>query len=356
MATFDEFFYPKVLAYLAQQGGLEDQFQLLDNMSKQMGFGSEFGRYSDYFYGLNRTPNLAPLPMHREMQGLVLFTRPNLNLSYDNIATTRELSHFFTQDPTTMQYAIRMMLDPTTNKAAKQSALVNPKFPYISLLSNSIYTMNQPPDIGLNIYSSPEGAAKEVFIMNDGIAAYNGRYDLTCTFNSIKGNPVLAMIHAWIMYIGFLRVGPLIPHPEQRARGEIDYNTRIERIKFDETGDQVVQWFHTGVAIPTNISIGAGFGYNRDEALETENKQISVQFACAGAIYNDPIQLLEFNMRIEAWNNDMRDNTRKQKFQKVPRKFLTATNYNGYPHIDLGTNNMEWYVENDTYDKLVKGL
>jgi len=348
--------YASILNHVAQSGGLDDAYELMDNVARTMGSGAEYSRYADVLYGLNRLPNMAPLPLHREMQGLVLFTRPNLNLSYDNIATVRQLAALMTQDPFTYQYAVRMMLDPTTYKIAKPTPLVDRNFPYIALLSNTIVSMSNPPDIGLNIYSSPEGAAKEVWIMPDSIAEYNGRYDVTCVFNNIKGNVVLALLHTWIIYMGALRVGPCIPHPLQRARDEMDFNTRIERYKFDISGRYIEQWFHTGASVPQNLSIGAGFGFNREDAFEFENKQISVQFASVGAVYNDPIQLLEFNMRIQSYNANMSDTKRQSSFTKVERRFLAATNYNGYPWINLGTMELEWWVANDDYARLIKGL
>lgn len=356
MGESTDFLYAPVMKYIAESGGLDDSYALMDNISRTMGSGTEFSRYNDVFYGINRLPNMAPLPLHREMQGLVLLTRPNLNLSYDNIAPVRQLAALMTQDPSSVQYAIRMMLDPTTYKETKTSPLVDRYFPYLALLSNTIISMSNPPDIGLNVYSSPEGSAKEVWIMPDSIAEYNGRYDLTLTFNNIKGNGVLALLHAWIIYMGALRVGPCIPHPIQRARDEMDFNTRIERFKLDMTGRYIEQWFHTGASVPTNLSIGAGFGFNREDAFEFENKQISVQFASVGAVYNDPIQLLEFNMRIATYCPNMKDSKRRSKFTKVPRQFLAATNYNGYPWINLGNNELEWWVENDVYAQLVKGL
>lgn len=358
MGAATDFLYADIMKYVADTGGLDDQYALMDNIARTMGVGAEYSRYSDVFYGLNRLPGMAPLPMHRELQGLVLFTRPHLNLSYDNISNVRTLAALMTQDPSTYQYAVRMALDPITygTKGTRQSALVDQQNPYIPLLTNTIVTATPPPDIGLNAYSSPEGAKKEVWIMNDSIAEYNGKFDITCTFNNIKGNAVLALFHTWITYIGGLRVGPLVPHYRQRAENEMDYFTRIERIKLDITGRYIEQWFHTGASFPTNLSIGAGFGFNREEALEYENKQISVQFASVGAVYNDPIQLIEFNYRMQRYNSGMADGQRQQKYTKVPRQFLAATNYNGYPWVNLNTNELEWWVENETFKSLVKGL
>lgn len=354
-ANSEDFLYNEILKSIAANEQMTNSWDVIDNISRAMGGGSEYSRFGDYFYGLNRLPNLAPLPTHQELQGLVLFTRPNLNLSYDNISHIRKLSHLLTQDPQTYQYAVRMMLDTTTNKeTAHKSPLVDVNNPYITLLSNSIVTMSPPPDMGINVYSSPEGLMKEVWIMNDSISDYNGRYDLTCTFNNVKGGAVPMVFHTWLEYMSAIRVGPSVPHPESRRQDVMDYFTRIERIKLDKTGRYIEQWFHTGAAVPTNLSIGSAFGYSREEGVEMENKQLSVQFTCVGAVYNDPIQLMEFNMRMEGFNKKLI--ARGLNYVKIPHALIAATNYYGYPYINLATYELEWWIEPDLLSKLTKGL
>lgn len=354
-ANSEDFLYKEVLSALAQQNGQQNPWDVIDNISRSMGGGSEYSRFGDFFYGLNRLPNLAPLPTHQELQGLVLFTRPNLNLSYDNISYMREMTHLLTQEPQSYQYAVRMMLDTTTHRATmNKSPLVDPYMPYMTLLSNSIVTMSPPPDMGLNMYSSPEGVMKEAWIMNDSIAEYHGRYDLTATFNNVKGGAVPMAFHAWLKYMGMIRIGPAVPHPESRRKDVMDYFTRIERLKLDASGRYVEQWFHTGASVPTNISIGAAFGFNREEGMEMENKQFSVQFASVGAVYNDPIQLMEFNLRMESFNKKMA--TRGLHYVKIPHGLNAATNYYGYPYINLATYELEWWIEKELLDKLTKGL
>lgn len=360
MAEFNtkpEFLYNSIMDYMVKTGGLDDRMDVMDNIARSAGVGSEYSKYQDLFYGLNALPNMAPLPTHRELQGLTLFTKPELNLSYDNISPVRSLAHLLTQDPNTSQYAVRMLLDPTTYSATtNKSQLVDGQSPYLNLLSNSLQSMSTPPDIGMNVYTSPEGIAKEVWMMPDSIAEYNGRYDITCTFNNVRGNTVLMLFHTWLLYMGALRVGPCLPHPKNRYENRMDFNTRIERFKFDVHGEKIEQWYHCGAAVPTNCSIGAGFGFNRDEAGEMENKQLSVQFACVGAVYNDPIQLLEFNIRMIRANGNLRDDLRKSHYVKAERRLLKAVNYNAYPLINLSTCSMEWWVPKDDYARLVKGL
>lgn len=354
----DEIVHRQIMEYLAKAADLSSAFEVINVASRAAGLGSEDAKFQDIFHGINRSPNMSPLPSHRELQGLTLFTKPNLNLSYDNIAPVRQLAHLLVQDTDSYQYAIKAYLDPLTAKRnPKKSALVDHANPYMPLLSNTLLTMSPPPDIGVNIYSSPEGMMKEVWIMQDSIASHNGRYDLTTTFNNVKGNAVLMLFHTWLIYMGELRTNRFFsPHPEQRLKDEMDYFTRIERYKFDASGRKIEQWFHTGASVPTNISIGAGFSFNREEAGEMENKQISVQFACVGAVYNDPIQLFEFNMRVQKWNPFMADTRRKTVYVKVPYEELQLTNFHGYPWINLATNELEWWVEPEVYSKLTRGF
>lgn len=344
--------------------------ELINNVSRTTGSGSHQERFQDVFYGLNRLPQVAELPIHKEMQGMILFTRPDLNLSYDNISKVRQLSHLLTQDANSAMGAVKLALDPTTQHGypilsrvfgkqrgpAVKSALTDMYNPYLSLLSNACVSMSPPPDLGISLYTSPEGVFREQWIMNDSIAENHGYYDLTCTFNNIKGNSVLMMLLSWVLYMGLLRIGRVSPHPHSRITNRMDYFTRIERFKFDESGRFIEQWFHTGASLPKSISVGAGFGLNKLEPYEYENKDISVQFGSVGAVYNDPIQLWEFNWRMMRWNTNLMDTVRAKHFYKAPKVDDTITNWLGYPLINLATREMEWWIPKEDYKRILKGV
>lgn len=351
--------HEKLLKEIEDMNNTALQIEAAHNIGRLTGQGDVEARWQHILGGLNRLPNVNPVPTHKEMQGLVLFTRPELNLSASNISANRHLSHLLATSPTSVQHAVRRILDPIlqrTDRGGDVSPLVDMYSPYISLLTNTIVTMSQPPDIGTSTYTSSEGILKEQWIMNDGIAMMNGKYDLTCVFDNVKGGAVLSLLHSWLLYMSYLRIGPnggVFPYPEASFYGVMDYFTRIERFKFDESGKRITQWFHTGASYPTNLSIGAGFGYNREEAYEMENKTLSVQFACVGAVYQDPIQLLEFNMRYERFNPLFRDGVREASFKRIDYGDIPEFNYIGYPRINLVTLEMEWWVPNNVYAMVV---
>lgn len=355
----DNFIYKEVMDYVAKQGNLDNAFDLMARMSREVGQGSQGSQFSDYFYGFNRNFQGTPLPSFTEMQGMVFFSRPKLNLSYDNIMGYRPMTVLGSAVENSYQRAVRVMLDPigalTGANPIKAPGLVDPRMAYMPLLSNACVNIAGWPDIGLSAYTTPEGMAKESWLMADGVAEFNGRFDLTATFDNVKGNPLTLLLHSWIMYIGAIRQGFMEPYMINVMRNVMDYFTRIERYTFDQTGRKIEQWSHTGASFPSNLSIGNYFNYNRDEVYNQDNKQISVTWVSVGAVYNDPIQLREFNMRVVMFNADMADDRRKSRYIQIPFEDRQLTNYNGYPRINEQTMEMEWWIDRDDYKRLIAG-
>lgn len=357
MDTSNENPYDVVLEEISKLRKLKGSDDLLESIGEVTSGGSILGRLHQIYSGLNSMPDMTPAPTHKEMQGLVLFTRPDLNLTFGNLANIRDLSHLLNEDVTSIPHSIRNYLDPRSqkenesNKPAKASPLVDVKMPYISLLTNTIQSLSPPPDIGVNVYTSDEGIYKEQWITNDSIAEFNGKFDMTATFENVRGSGTMLLFHAWLMYMSHIKINNMVPHPENRKEDRMDFFTRIERYKFDESGQKIEQWWHCGAAMPTNVSIGAGFGYNRAEAYEIENKNISMQFACVGSVYQDPIQLFEFNLRMIRANPNLDHAVRQKHYFKVPGMRRAEFNGRSYPLINLATNVMEWWAPISLKDK-----
>lgn len=330
---------------------------LIDAISRMTGDGSEMSKNKDMYWGL-RNLNIAPsIPIHKEQQGIVLFTKPDLNLTLDNIAPIRTLSFLDTKEENNLQTVIRDYLDPHSHRTSRKSnsSLVDPNNPYITLLTNAISSLSAPPDVGTTFHRSQEGLMKEQWIMADSITEYNGSYDMTATFDNFKGGAIPLLWLAWLQAMGYQRTGRMYPHAHNVVQGRMDYFTRIERYKFDESGRFISQWWHCGAAAPNSIAIGTSMAYQRDVGYEMENKSVSMQFTCVGSIYNDPIQLFEFNERIERWNPMMRqDSINAKKMVKLPREEIPTGTYLAYPRINLATQEMEWYVPSTVYERIRK--
>src|SRR5690606_23044102 len=183
-----------------------------------------------------------------------------------------------------------------------------------------------------------EGVAKESWIMTDSIADINNRFTLTATFQNTLGDPITLIFHTWLVYMGGVYTGKLDPHMEDIRYNEMDYTTRIYRLIMDRSGQFVQKVAACGYAVPSAISIGGSFNYSRDAVYNEELNQITVPFECVGAMYNDPILLKEFNMSVEMGHAEMGDATRELRFTRVPFEERALFNYEGYPWIDLLTN------------------
>src|SRR5690606_25504599 len=309
--------FNKILESIAKNGGFDGIKPLLNRLSREQTYGSKDSAFADAIHGFNRRPQGNMLPANSDQQGLTFFTRPNLNLAYDNISRIRSLTPLLTTKEQTLQRAVRCMLDRQLKLSAP--GIFDNHQTFMPFLSNSMISISGWPDINMNVYSSTEGVAKESWIMTDSIADINNRFTLTATFQNTLGDPITLIFHTWLVYMGGVYTGKLDPHMEDIRYNEMDYTTRIYRLIMDRSGQFVQKVAACGYAVPSAISIGGSFYYSRDAVYNEELNQITVPFECVGAMYNDPILLKEFNMSVEMGHAEMGDATRELRFTRVPR-------------------------------------
>lgn len=355
-----------VVGDIAANAGFDDANSLLSRIAREQAYGSRGSIFSDIFYGLNRRQQGNAVPNNSDIQGLTFFTRPNLNLSYDNVAQVRSLTPLLSREVNTYQRAIRTILDPVGEAGDRWSRdvpgrgvvspnLVDSLSPFIPVLSNSLISCSGWPDINLSVYNTPEGVSKESWMMIDGKAEINGRFDLSCTFQNMLGDPITLLFFAWMTYMSAVYTNRMTPYPHILIENEIDYMTRVYRFVLDYSGRFIQKWAATGASIPYSLTIGAAFNFSRDTPYSEENNQIGIPMACVGAMYNDPIVLEEFNLLQLMFNPDMADDRRSQKYQKLAPSERALFNYNGYPRVNLKTNELEWWVDKEVYNASLKG-
>lgn len=348
----------QVLDVVAQNGGFESDDALLRRLSREQGLGSTGAQFHDLLGGFNRNQQGNPLPTNTDMQGLTFFTRPNLNLSYDNIMASRQLSVLASNQPASYSRVIRRMLwpDGKYSDISGDRALFDNRHAFMPLLSNSITSMSGWPDMTLHAYSSNEGIAKEVWMMNDSIGSINGRFDLDCTFENTLGDPISLIFFCWLLYIGEVYLGTrLVAAGYSRQQNEMDYNTCIYRFLMDWSGRYIQKWAACGAGFPVGLSMGSQFNFSRDLPYSEANKSIQVPIACTIAEYNDPITLWEFNKLTAMHNPDMGDDVREDRMTQISPEERKLFNYRGFPWINLENNELEWWVDNDVYIDYTKG-
>ncbi len=357
--SFEEF--TSKMMVQATQRGFTDIEAWFSKVSMENAYGSRTAIFQDVLYGINRRMRGDNVPANTDMQGLTFLTRPDLNLTYDNISQVRTMTHLLTKDPLSFQRAIRVLLDTTISVEAVDQKVLTPlvdeKLPYIALLTNSIVSCSGWPDLQLNTYVSPEGMAKESFIMNDKIAELYEHYTLTLSFQNMKGDPISLMFLIWLTYMGAVFSEKMVPYPKHLIDNTLDYCTRIYRFVMDATGTKVQKWASCGAGFPTSLNIGQSFNFNRDTPYSSDLDQIQIPFSCVGAIYNDPITLDEFNMTTCALNEELRLSVEgsSNTYVPIPRAETKLFNYHGYPIVDLDTNELLWYIHSELLEDYRRG-
>jgi hypothetical protein len=347
----------------------ESARNFLDVSKASSGYGKTSTSLINILHGMNHRGAGNIVSANTDEPGFTFFTKPNLNLSYDNVNNARRLSFLSIGDDRTMASAIRCMLSPKVENpktlddlwalsstvdrssgrnALPRSSLVNDRYAFLPLLSNTLLNLSGWPDFTIDAFQSKEGLRKEVVSWVDSIGDMYHAFDLTGNFQNIDGDPISTLFSVWMEYAARVAEGSMVPYANCIIENEIDYQTRIYRFIMDPTRTYIRKIADVGVAFPSALSNGAPFNYNSDQLRVEDTKEISVRFSCTGVRYNDPITIYNFNTVVGIFNATMRDSTREAMMVKLSNDERRMFNYRGYPRIS-DTNELEWWVTKDEY-------
>ncbi len=343
----------------------EDEIRLwIDRVSQDTGFGTRYDAYANMLRGINHRGLGNLVVNNQDNTGIVFFTRPDLNLSYDNIATHRVFMPLATQNAEySLQRYIRTSLDPEGSmKRGITTPLFNHRQPFLTVLTNNLLSSNGWPDVQLDEYVSKEGVRKEVWSMVDGLFRIVNKFDLTMNFRNIQGDPITALFSAWCLYASSVKLGDMDPYPRNLVENKIDYMTRIYHLILDPSRRFVQKIAATGASYPTTVPLGAAFNFVGDETMVKATEQITINFSCIGADYNDPITFEEFNEVVRIFNTEMEiteiyeDGRLTLKgggnYIKLLPEQVKSANYYGTPLIHPLTQELQWWVPSDEYNRL----
>jgi hypothetical protein len=325
----------------------------VDRVSRLSGLGDLTTTATNNLLGFDHRGTGSALPANRDSYGLTFFTRPLLNLSYDNIAKVRKLTPLLTDNKQTYQRAIRAYLDPKGaigeyGLEMTDSPLVDNLNPFIPLLSNNILSMSGWPDLAMDTYTSKPGIYREAWSMADGTTKLHETFDIQVSFRNIEGDPITLLFNTWLHYMANVYDGTILPYPEFIKDNRIDYQTRIYRLVLDPTRRFVQKIAACGAAFPIASSIGAAFNFSSDKVFNGDSDQISVPFKCIGADYNDPVLIEEFNATVSLNHTEMQFPSQARYVRLEPYQ-LNYFNREGYPRINPETFELEWWVPPERY-------
>lgn len=329
----------------------------LEDLLKYTAIGLPSTASAAVFHGINHRQTHTPVPVNKDNFGLIFFTRPQLNLTTDNISAERFLGPLLTKQSTSIQRIIRMYLDPRLGARTEIPALTSPfvdnKNAFMPLLSNHCVSCTGWQDVLLDTYTSQPGAYREVFTQVDGVFKNYTSYDISATFRNMAGDPITLLMLVWTFYMSAVFEGKLVPYPDFLVKNELDYNTRIYRLVLDQNKRYVQKIACTGASFPVNVPIGNAFNFEIENPINESNKEITIQFKSVGARYMDDIIVNDFNRTVGIFHPDMRHEYMPTKdgstMKMIPHSDINLFNNKGYPHIHPDTKELQWYIHKDEY-------
>ena len=342
----------------------------IDLVSRYSGYGALSRSGANALLGINHRGTGIPIAANTDNHGLTFFTRPRMNLSYDNLAQDRKLTPLLTTNTRSYQRAVRCLLDPMSYRdvttigegtARRQtvmrevkSDLVDPYCAFIPLLTNTLLSISGWPDPMVQYYESKPGPQREVWGMIDDTMNQFGGFELQASFRNLAGDPITLLFNSWLRYAAGVYQGLLMPYPDSVLENEIDYQTRIYRLVLDPSRQYVQKIAACGAAFPLTPSLGRSFDFSSDTPFVADSaSQISIPFRCYGVEYNDPILIKEFNDIVYFFNGDMGSNRSRLMVQLKPQE-LTLFNFYGYPYIHPRTFELQWWVYRADYEEMTR--
>jgi len=313
--------------------------------------------------GINHTKVNTGTLDHRESFGYTFFTRPQLNLTDDNLIHIRKFTNLLTEDPDTIQRYVRMMLDPRLKISTGgkiDSTLINNRLGFIPVLTNNLKSISGWPDMVMPTFASKQGVKKEQWVIGDGMVDIYDTFDLDCSFRNTINEPIITLMQTWLYYMAYVFEGIIAPYPDFIVNNEIDYNTRIYRLVMDPYDRVVTKIAAVGASFPVNVPTGKLFDSSNEKFLNTNMKDLNIRFKCVGAMYNDDILIDEFNKTSVAFNYDLikvieSGFTEKagHNYDKIPHNLKERFNHRGYPLINTETLELDWWLDTTGRDRII---
>lgn len=336
----------------------------INQISRQTGLGELDIANTLNSRGINHRGIGNPINQLYDQTGMIFMTRPNLCLSVGNLLAKRVLADLATDDEYSIPRMVRALLDPRANGTPNRphnarrhnivdvsTPLVDPRNPFLNILTNNLLSMTGWPDTDLRTYKSEEGISRQSWGMIDSIGEIYSDFTLTANLQNVPGDSITLLILTWLLYAGWVYRGELFPYPESIVEKEIDYTTRIYRFVMDPTRTYIQKYCACGYGFPTAISNGSSMEYAATQPRQDKAQQISVPFQCFGMTYNDPILLLEFNRLVKSFAPELAAAAagNGNAYTRLDKDEVKEFNYHGLPLIDLDTKELEWWVPTEEY-------
>ncbi len=327
----------------------------IDDIFREAGRASYGSYLTASIYGHDLTGVGTYLEQPKEEHGDVFFTKPRLNLSYDNMLKDRIFVNMASRNPFHPLRIVKAMLDPVSAVIGNVGCpLVDNYSAFIPMLSAACTSMSGWPDQYLKTYTSHAGNYEEMFSKPDGSFKFFGTFTANCQFNNIAMDLISELFHKWCAYQSFIHDGTFTMYPSYIFENRMDFNTRIYKFCYDKTRTRVTKASMCGAAFPTFTNTGNDANFSKDSPVNHDADTVPQQFTCMGAYYRDPIVVTCFNRTVVDFNPYMHDTFRPTYLVKIRMSERMRMNHACYPRVDPITSEMEWWAFKDVYNTITK--
>ncbi len=324
----------------------ESRYKWLDTVSESMGGGRFRSQYETFFYGLDRFQHNL-VPPNVEHAGLTFITRPRLCLAGESCRQQTEFAPLDTMDTQSVPFAIRCLLDTQfarTNINASRCQLVNTRNPFFTPLCNGLIGISGFTDMTIQTETTPAGFHSEDLTFVSGYDQLNKSYDLQLTFKDIQNGPLMSIFFYWLLYMGYVAKGMMPCYASDLEARRMNYTVSIYRFRLDPTRRFITGYGKATGCFPKSIPMGAIFNYSEGELYNSDVGKFSIPFAVNKLEYNKYPILMDFNMLVNRYNQNL---TADNYDYKNTYNLDAANNYEGIPWVDSETGRLKLVFRKD---------
>lgn len=308
--------------------------EVLNAMYRSFGGGAFNYQMVDFFRNCDRFSINTQTPNSMD-SGYTFITRPRLCLADESISKRDDFLPLMTNDPNSIQHAIRCNLDTVFCSKSKHSNLINYQNPFMTPVVNGCIGISGFPDPYLNTQTSDSGFHSEDQTVAIGYDRMQKTYDLSLNFRDPQNGPIMCLMFYWMLYIGYVTKGMLPAYMEDIDKQRLNYTVSIYRFVTDPSKRYIMHYGKATGCFPKSVPLGAIFNFSETERSVRSAGNFSIPFAANKIEYDDPNILLDFNTLVKRYWNPL---------SSIPISEANTLsmnpldNYNGVPYVN-STNN-----------------
>lgn len=276
----------------------------------------------------------AMMPMANNTIGLSFVTRPQLNLTDDNITRSEKLVSLYGASQYSMGAYIRGMLDERW-AAGNNPIYLNNKIPFITCLTEYLKTSTGFGDLQIKIDTSEPGIREQVYQRVSSKLEENGSLTIQQVYYNPYPSVIQGLFQYWEDYISEVVSGDrqVSPRDWYLFANRIDYDTRVYHLIMNKDSEYLEHIFATVQSIPVTYPAGSIASIdNSQNSLRGEGQDdFTVQFASVGQRQDEWGLIQAFNEHTFLYNPGLAPDLRDRYYRELKSDEYVAYNYGAYP-------------------------